>query len=103
MNLIYQTIINIEHLLLILEITLFSDTKHNGSSLEIWVRFLSLFVHICPFMQTTKASTIGSLRIENIKLNLVRQEGFEPPTFGLEPQRSCSKLMWMSCGYGYKC
>ncbi len=50
------------------------------SWVRFWVRFLSLFVHICPFTQTTKASEIGSLRIENIEISLVRQEGLEPPT-----------------------
>jgi len=56
--------------------------------LKNWVRFLSLFVHIYPFTQTTKASKIGSLCIENIKFSLVRQEGLEPTTFGSGGQRS---------------
>ena len=47
---------------------------------RFWVRFLSLFVHICPYVQTTKASKIGSLCVENTKLSLVRQGGFEPST-----------------------
>ena len=47
---------------------------------RFWVRFLSLFVHICPFTQITKASKIGSLCVENIGLSFVRQKGFEPPT-----------------------
>jgi hypothetical protein len=31
-------------------------------------------------VQTTKASKIGSLRIENIEISFVRQGGFEPAT-----------------------
>ncbi len=45
---------------------------------RFWVRYLSLFVHICPYAQTTKASKIGSLCLENKEFSLVRQEGLEP-------------------------
>ncbi len=38
-------------------------------------------------MQTTKASKIGSLAIENIGFMLVRQEGLEPTTFGSGGQK----------------
>jgi len=44
------------------------------------VRFLSFFVHICPFKQTTKTPRIESLDTENIEFSLVRQEGLEPTT-----------------------
>ena len=48
---------------------------------------MSLFVHICPYVQTTKASIIGNLRIENIEITLVRQERLEPTALGSGGQR----------------
>ncbi len=53
---------------------------HSKKRVRFGVRFLSFFVHICPSIQRTKASKIGSLHIQNIELRFVRQEGFEPTT-----------------------
>ena len=48
------------------------------TSIKHQVIFGSDFCPFCPFIQTTKAANIGSLRIENIEFSLVRQGDSNP-------------------------
>ena len=45
---------------------------------RFWVRFLSLFVHICPFIQTAKASKIEAFDLKILNLALYARRDSNP-------------------------